>query len=119
MKNTTRGCDEPGNDSGPSQKEHPYAVPALPIGSDDLVFVGHPVLVPAPDGSGIVDTKNVDILDLKAIILELKSSQQYDTSERTGANLANDPVQSARGISTREDIFVHEQAPDEVLVLPD
>ena len=38
---------------------------------------------------------------------------------KTETNLADDPVQSARGISTGEDIFVHEQAPNEVLVLPD
>lgn len=36
-----------------------------------------------------------------------------------GTNLADNPVQSARSISTGEDIFVHEQAPDKVLVLPD
>jgi hypothetical protein len=83
-KKAVRGCDVPGNDSGPSQEEDPYAVPALPIGSNDLFFVGDPVLVPAPDGSGVVHTENVNILDLKAVILELTSSQQYDIYERKG-----------------------------------
>jgi len=66
------GTSLAGNDSGPSQKEYPYAIPALPVGSDDLVLVGDPVLVPAPDGSSVVHTENVDILDLKAVILELR-----------------------------------------------
>jgi hypothetical protein len=32
--------------------------------------------------------------------------------------LCYDPAKGARGIGTREDIFVHEQAPDKVFVLP-
>lgn len=76
LKNKARGSDTPGNNSRPSQEEDPYAVPALPIGGNNLVLVGDPVLVPAPDGSGVVYTENVDILDLKAVILELRSSQQ-------------------------------------------
>jgi len=71
LKDTRRGWDVPGNDSGPSQEEDPYTVPAFPIGSDDLVLVGDPVLVPAPDGSRVVYTENVNVLDFKAVILEL------------------------------------------------
>jgi len=32
--------------------------------------------------------------------------------------LCYDPAKGARGIGTREDIFVHEQAPNKVFVLP-
>lgn len=32
--------------------------------------------------------------------------------------LSNDPVQRAARISTGEDVFIHEQAPDKIFVLP-
>ena len=61
----------PGDDGGPSQEEHPDAIPALAIGLDDLVFVHHPVLVPAPDGSRIMHPEDVNVLDFEAVVLEL------------------------------------------------
>lgn len=93
----------PGDDGGPGEEEDPDAVPAVTIGSDNLVLVRDPVLVPVPDGGRVVNTEDVNVLDLKAVIFEL----------------TNDPVESAACIGTREDIFVHEQTPDEILVLPD
>lgn len=46
--------------------------------------------------------ENVDRLDLETGLLEA----------------VNDPVECARGIGSREHVFVHEQSPDEILVLP-
>lgn len=49
-----------------------------------------------------MDAKDIDVLNLKAGRL----------------NLFDDPPEGARRVGTREDILVHEEAPDEVLVLP-
>lgn len=46
--------------------------------------------------------KDIDILYLEPSTLEL----------------SNDPSKGTRCVSAREDVFVHEEAPNEVLVLP-
>jgi hypothetical protein len=61
----------PGDDGGPSQEEHPDAIPALAISLDDLALVHHPVFIPAPDSSRIMHPKDVNVLDFEAIVLEL------------------------------------------------
>jgi hypothetical protein len=61
----------PGDDCRPSQEEHPNAIPAVSVGLDDLGFVRNPVLVPAPDGGRIVNTENIDILDLETVAFQL------------------------------------------------
>lgn len=38
--------------------------------------------------------------------------------EASALQLVNDPAERSRSISTREDIFVHEETPDEILILP-
>lgn len=70
--NLEEGCTSLSrDDSRPSQEEHPDAIPALAIGLDDLVLVHHPVLVPAPDSSGVVDAEDINVLDFESVILEL------------------------------------------------
>lgn len=79
-----------------------YAEPALSVLGLDLVAVAHPVPVPAPEGSRVVHTNGVNSLDLEASALEAV----HNETERS------------TGVSTGEDVFVHEKTPDQVLVLP-
>lgn len=38
--------------------------------------------------------------------------------EASAFELVDDPAEGAGGVGAREDIFVHEETPDEILVLP-
>jgi len=91
-----------GGDGGPGKEPGPDAVPADAVLGLDLVLVAQPVEVPAVERSRVVDTEDIDILDLKAGRLEL----------------GGDPAKRARRIGAGEDILVHEEAPKEILVLP-
>ena len=51
------------------------------------------------DSCRVVDTKNINIFDLKSSRLEL----------------VNDPAERTRGVCTREDILVHENTPIRML----
>lgn len=79
-----------------------YPVPLVAILGLDLVGVAEPVTVPSPKGRRVVNTNGVDALDLPSGRLELINVG----AERGG------------GVGTREDVLVHEETPDEVLVLP-
>lgn len=79
-----------------------YSEPALAVLGLDLLAVAHPVAVPAPESSTVVNTNGVNALDLEASTLKLVDS----------------PAERSRGVSTREDVLVHEKTPDEILVLP-
>lgn len=79
-----------------------YAEPSFAVLGLNLVLVAHPVPVPAPEGGRVVDTDGVNSLDLEAGTLKA----------------VNDEAKRSRGIGTGEDVLVHEQTPDEVLVLP-
>lgn len=79
-----------------------YAEPALSVLGLDLVAVAHPVPVPAPEGSRVVHTNGINSLDLKASALEA----------------VHDEAKRSTGVSTGEDVLVHEKTPDQVLVLP-
>ena len=92
----------PRSDGGRGEEVEPYTVPAVAVSLDDLVLVADPVLVPAPEGSRVVHAEDIDVLDFEAGRL----------------NLVDDPTKGARGVRTGEDILVHEEAPDEVFVLP-
>lgn len=92
----------PSNEDRVRKEEDPDAVPPLAVRLEDLLLVGHPVLVPAEDSCRVVDTKHIDVLDFEA----------------SGLDLADNPTKRARRIRTREDVLVHEETPDEVLVLP-
>lgn len=81
-------------------KSHPE--PSLAILGNDLFAVGHPVTVPPPDCSGIVNTDGINRLDLKASAFELVDS----------------PTKRCRRISSGKDVLVHEKTPDQILVLP-
>lgn len=87
--------NEPRDDGRVCEEEDPDPVPALTVCGDDFVLVGDPVLVPAVDGSGVVYTKDVDVLNFKSV----------------GFDLVNDPSEGAGGVGTREDVFVHEESP--------
>ena len=81
-------------------KTHPE--PLLAVLCLDLVLVGEPVAVPAPDGGGVVHADGVDALDLEADALEA----------------ADEEPKRRAGVGAGEDVLVHEQAPNQVLVLP-
>jgi len=71
-----RGTAVPGNDRRHSQEIDPDPVPPIPILFDDFLLVADPVLVPAVDGCRVVDTKNINVFNLKS----------------SGLKLANDPT---------------------------
>lgn len=79
-----------------------YAEPSLAVLGLDLVAVTHPVPVPAPESGRVVNTDGVNSLDL----------------ETGGLKAVHDKAKRGTGIGTGEDVLVHEQTPDEVLVLP-
>jgi hypothetical protein len=64
-----------------------------------LLSVINLVQVPLPNGGAIVDTQDIDVLDFKTSCF----------------NLPDDPPKRAGGISTWEDILVHEETPKELL----
>jgi len=89
----------PGNDRRHSQEIDPDSVPPVTILLDNLVLVANPVLVPAVNGCRVVDTKNIDVFDLKSSRLDL----------------ADDPAERTRGVCAGEDILVHENTPVRLL----
>jgi hypothetical protein len=90
------------SNDGRGQEVRPDTEPAFSIFLDNLILVGEPVLVPTPESSRVVDTKNINVLDFKSDRLDL----------------VDNPTKGATCIGTREDILVHEQTPDEILILP-
>jgi len=90
------------DDSGPRQEPSPLAPPMFTVLLDDVVSVGAPVIVPTLDGGGVVDTDGLDAVDLEAGTLAL----------------VDDPGERAGGVGTGEDVFAHEAAPEEILILP-
>lgn len=90
------------DDGRVSQKVLPDSVPLLTVLRHNLFLVGSPVAVPSPQGSRVVDTNGINVDDFKTSALEL----------------VHDPSQGSRGIGTGENVLVHEQTPDQVLVLP-
>jgi len=89
----------PGNDRRHGQEVDPDSVPPIAVLLGNLVLVANPVLVPAVDSCRVVDTKNINIFDLKSSRLDL----------------ANDPTKRTRGVRAGEDILVHENTPVQVL----
>ena len=61
----------PASDGAIRKEEDPDPVPPIPILGNDILLVAHPVLVPAVDCSGVVNTKNVNVLDLKTSTFQL------------------------------------------------
>ena len=62
---------EPASDRAVSQEEDPNPVPAITILGDDTLLVADPVLIPSIDSRRVVNTQNVDVLDLEARTLQL------------------------------------------------
>jgi len=91
-----------GSDGRGSQEVLPDAEPALAVLGLDFVLVAHPVPVPTPESGRVVDTDGVNSLDLEAGTLKT----------------VHNKAKRGTGIRTGEDVLVHEQTPDEVLVLP-
>ena len=85
----------PRDDGRVRKEEDPDAVPTLAVDLDHLLLVADPVLVPAPDGSRVVDTEDIDVLDFKA----------------SGLDLLDNPAEGARSIRAGEDVLVHEETP--------
>lgn len=85
-----------------SKEELPDSVDLLAIFLCALIAVLQPVLIPSGNGSAIVYTEYIDALDFE--------SRRFD--------LVDDPSEGARSIRTGEDVLVHEQAPDQIFILP-
>lgn len=79
-----------------------YSVPSVAVLGLDLILVGDPVSIPSPESGRVVDTNGIDVLDFP--------SRTFDR--------ANVVVEWARSVGAREDVLVHEETPDEILVLP-
>ena len=79
-----------------------YSEPFVAILGNDLLLVTHPVSVPSPEGSGVVNTNGINALDLKTSALKALDVES----------------QRSRGVCTREDVPVHEQTPVKILKLP-
>ncbi len=97
-----RGAALTRGDGRPGEEKLPDAEPPGAVLGDDLVLVAHPVLVPSPERARVVYTKDIKGLDFEAGSLDL----------------VNDPSERAAGVGTGEDVFVHEETPDEIFVLP-
>ena len=91
-----------GDDGGVGKEELPDTEPSLAVLGLDLVLVGHPVAVPSPEGSRVVNTDSINVLDLETGTLKL----------------IDNPAKRSRSVSAREDVLVHEETPSEILVLP-
>ena len=79
-----------------------YSEPSVAILGNDLLLVAHPVSVPSPEGSGVVNTNGINVLDLKTSALKALDVE----------------AQRGRGVRAREDVSVHEQTPVKILKLP-
>lgn len=91
-----------GDDGGVGKEELPDAEPPFAVLGLDLVPVVHPVAVPSPESSRVVNTDGIDMLDLETSTLEL----------------VDNPAERSRSVSAREDVLVHEETPGQILVLP-
>jgi hypothetical protein len=116
-----------------SEEVDPDPVPPDTVLCNDGVLVGNPVEVPPVNGGGIVDTEDIDRLDLKVGRLELEQSA-YIQIPLHGTHLADDPSEGKGGVGSREDVLVHathqlrrrmlhhachsQETPVEILVLP-
>lgn len=91
-----------GDDCGVGEEVFPDPEPSLAIFGFNLVAVGHPVSVPAPQSGRVVHADGVDALYFKAGTLEL----------------VNYEAERSASVRSREDVLVHEQTPDQIFVLP-
>jgi len=64
----------PASDGAICEEEDPDPVPPIPILGNDLLLVAHPVLVPAVDCSRVVNTKDINVFDLKTSTFQLVGS---------------------------------------------
>lgn len=92
-----------GDDGGIGEEVLPDTVPPDTILGLDLVLVGEPIAVPSPQSGRVVDADSIDALDLEAGAFKRVDNE----------------AQGSRGIGAGEDIFVHEQTPLQILVLPE
>ncbi|KAI3480724.1 hypothetical protein L1887_57203 [Cichorium endivia] len=91
-----------GHDDARPEEEAPHAVHVVAVLGHHLVLVRLPVLRPSQDGRRVVHAGDVDRADLEAGLLEMR----------------HHPAERARGVGAGEDVFVHEEAPVEVVELP-
>ena len=84
------------------QEKGAYAEPSLAVLGFDLLTVAHPVTVPPPESGRVVNANRVNALDLKTGTLEF----------------VDDEAKGSASVGTGENVLVHEETPDEILVLP-
>ena len=75
------------------------AVLAVELSTEDVLLVGHPVVIPLVQSVGVVSADVLHGVNLESGKLEL----------------ANVPVEGSRGISPGEDVLGHEQSPGDIL----
>lgn len=76
--------------------------PSLAVLGLDLLAVAHPVSVPPPESGRVVNADGVNVLDFEASALKL----------------VDEETKRGRSVGAGEDVLVHEETPDEILVLP-
>jgi len=64
----------PGNNNRVGQEEDPDTVPPVAVFLDNLVLVADPVLIPSVDGSRVVNSKNINVLDLESSSFDLRDN---------------------------------------------
>lgn len=79
-----------------------YPEPSIPILGFDFLPVRHPIPVPSPQRRGIMHSDRVDAFNFKTRAFQF----------------IHEPAQRRGRVRPGEDVLVHEEAPDEVLVLP-
>ena len=83
------------DDGRVSKEVLPDPEPLLAILGLDLLAVAHPVSVPVPESSGVVNTMGIDGLDFETSAFEL----------------IDEPAERSGSVSTWEDVLVHEKTP--------
>eukprot|EP00123_Amoebidium_parasiticum_P022378 comp8624_c0_seq1/m.3914 comp8624_c0_seq1/g.3914 ORF comp8624_c0_seq1/g.3914 comp8624_c0_seq1/m.3914 type:complete len:454 (+) comp8624_c0_seq1:695-2056(+) len=92
------GCD----DGGPREEDDPQAEPPFAVLGLDLLLVLDPVVVPLLKRDRVVDPHVLDVVHL----------------EPGSLNLVHNKPEGAGGVSSREDVSAHKDAPDKVLEAP-
>jgi len=100
---------------GVGQKVDPDSVGPLAVLGDGFLLVADPVQVPPVDGRRVVNSKDVDGPDFKVGVFKLRAGSEMSATahgrhaENTQqcAYSSENPVESAGGISTGEDVLVH------------
>mmetsp|Transcript_83617 Transcript_83617/g.241495 ORF Transcript_83617/g.241495 Transcript_83617/m.241495 type:complete len:229 (+) Transcript_83617:156-842(+) len=90
-----------GDADGPREEHTPTAPRSLAVDLHDRVLFALPQLAPSVEGARIVIAHVVHVLNLEPRLLEM----------------GNHPTHRARGVCAGENMFIHKEAPHEVLIV--